>query len=61
LERTSVSVISSACSPDQQLVGVDAKLFGVDRIQRVLGVDERGDAAQALRLRYHMERERGLA
>ena len=49
-ERTSVSAISSACSPvsgwrDQQLVDVDAELRGVARVERVLGVDEGADAA----------------
>ena len=65
-ERTSVSVISSACSPvsgcdDQQLVDVDAELLGIDRVERVLGVDEGADAALALLLGEHVQRERGLA
>ena len=46
---------------DQQLVGVDAELLGVDGIERVLGVDEGGDAAQALRLGDDVQREGGLA
>ena len=33
----------------------------VDRVERVLGVDERGDAAQALGLGDDVERQRGLA
>ena len=46
---------------DQQLVDVDAELLGVDRVERVLGVDEGGDAAQLLRLRDHVQGQRGLA
>jgi len=65
-ERTSMSVISRACSPlsglrDQQLGHVDAQLLGVGRVERVLGVDECGGAALALHLRDDRERERGLA
>ena len=64
-ERTSVSAISSACSPriglrDQQLVDVDAELTGVVRVERMLGVDEGGDAAGLLRLGDDMQRQRGL-
>jgi hypothetical protein len=49
-ERTSVSVISSACSPciglrDQQLVEVHAQLLGILRVERVFGIDEGADAA----------------
>ena len=33
---------------DEELVDVDAAVAGVDRIERVLGVDQRGDAARAL-------------
>ena len=45
-----MSAISSACSPesgwrDQQRVGVDAERLGVVGVERVLGVDERHDAA----------------
>ena len=46
---------------DEQLVDVHAELPGVDRVERVLGVDERGDAAQALGLGDDVERQRGLA
>ena len=31
---------------DQELVDVDAELLGVDRVERVLGVDEGADAAR---------------
>jgi len=48
-----MSVISSACSPvsgaDQQVVDFDAELFRVHRIERMLGVDEGGCAAETLR------------
>ena len=45
---------------DQQLVGVDAEVLRVDGIERVLGVDERGRAAEPLRLGDDVERERRL-
>ena len=65
-ERIRVSVISSACSPvsgwlTQQLVDVDAAGARVARVERVLDVDERGDAAGALRLGDDVLAERGLA
>ena len=46
---------------DQELVDVDAELLGVDRVERVLGVDEGADAALALLLGDDVQRERGLA
>ena len=46
---------------DQQFVDVDAELLGVRRIERMLGVDEGGGAAQLLDFRDHLQRERGLA
>src|SRR3989442_7939128 len=46
---------------DQQLVDVDAELPGVRGIKRVLGIDERGDAAQALRFGDDVQRQRRLA
>src|SRR3546814_19100296 len=46
---------------DDQLVDVDAQLLGVDRIERVFGVDERGGAAVLLRLGDDVECERRLA
>ena len=46
---------------DQELVDVDAELLGVDRVERVLGVDEGGDAAQVLGLGDDVQGQRGLA
>ena len=46
---------------DQQVVDVDAELLGVVRVERVLGVDEGGDAAELLRLGDDLQRQRGLA
>ncbi len=46
---------------DEQLVDVDAELARVARVERVLGVDERRDAALLLALRDRVECERGLA
>ena len=64
-ERTSVSVISSACSPcplgDQQLVDIDAELPGVAGVERVLGVDESAGTARLLGLGDDMQRQGGLA
>ena len=40
---------------DQQIVGVHAELAGVVRVEGVLGIDERRDAACALRLRNRMQ------
>ena len=65
-ERTSMSVISSACSPvsgwrDQQLVDVDADGLGVHRIHGVLGVDVGADAAVALRFGDDVHGQRRLA
>ena len=46
---------------DQQVVHVHAQLAGVDRIERVLHVDERRHAARLLGLGDHLQRDRGLA
>ena len=46
---------------DDQIVDVDAQLPGVDRVERMLGVDEGGDAARLLRLGDGVKRQRGLA
>src|SRR5580700_8118129 len=46
---------------DQEIVDIDPELAGIDRIERVFGVDEGADAALLLRLGDAMERERGLA
>ncbi len=45
---------------DQQRVGVHAELLGVVRIQRVLGVDERRDAAGGLGVGDRVQRDGGL-
>ena len=42
---------------DDQLVDVDAKLLGVDRVERVLGIDEGGGTAALLRLGDHVQRQ----
>jgi len=44
----------------QQVVGPDAELSSVAHVQRMLGVDERADAARLLCLRYDVQRKRGL-
>jgi hypothetical protein len=46
---------------NDQLVDVDAELLGIDRVERVFGVDERSGAAALLRLGDDVQRERGLA
>ena len=46
---------------DQELVDVDAELLRVDRVERMLGVDERGDAAQTLGFGDDVKRQGGLA
>jgi len=46
---------------DQQLVDVDAKLAGIDRIERMFGVDEGADAALLLAFGHRMQRQRGFA
>ncbi len=45
----------------QQVVDVDAELPGVLRVERVLGVDERRQAAVLLRLGNDLQGQRGLA
>ena len=45
---------------DEEGVDVDAELAGVLGIERVLGVDERGDAARLLRVGDRVERQRRL-
>ena len=64
--RTSVSAISSACSPQSgcetsRSLEVDAEPARVVDVERVLGVDERAHAARALRLGDRVQRQRGLA
>jgi hypothetical protein len=46
---------------DQELVDVDAELAGIDRVERVLGIDEGADTARLLLLGDDVQRERGLA
>ncbi|MNW56817.1 hypothetical protein D3C74_345610 [compost metagenome] len=46
---------------DEQRVGVDAQLLRVLGVQRVLGVDERRDAARALGAGHGVERDGRLA
>ncbi len=46
---------------DEEVVDVDAELPGVLRVERVLRVDERREAAELLRLGDDVERERRLA
>ena len=65
-ERTSMSVISSACSPvsgceTSSSSTLTPSLLGVDRVERVLGVDEGRGAALLLALGDDLQRQRGLA
>ena len=46
---------------DQQRVGVDAERLGVVGVERVLGVDERHDAAGRLGVGHRVQRDRRLA
>ena len=46
---------------DQQVVGIHAEGSGVDGIQRVLGIDEGAGAADFLRFRDDLQRQRGLS
>ena len=43
-----------------QFVDIHAEILRVDRIQRVLRVNESSDSASLLRLRDHMQRDCGL-
>ena len=66
LLRTSISAISSACSPVSGWLTSSSStltptLLGVARVEGVLGVDEGGHAAGALRVGDDVEAERGLA
>src|SRR5579859_2010415 len=45
----------------EEVIDVHAEFFGVDRVQRVFGVDEGGHAAGLLRLGDHLKRDGGLA
>src|SRR5207237_7382019 len=44
-----------------QVVDIDAKLAGICRVERVLGIDEGAGAAAALRFGNHMQGKRRLA
>ena len=46
---------------DQEVFEIDTELARIDRVERVLGVDEAANAAALLRLGDDMQRERGLA
>ena len=46
---------------DDQFVDIDAQFPGIDRVERMLGVDEGGGAARLLRLGDDVEREGRLA
>ena len=46
---------------EQQVVDVDAELAGVDRVERVLGIDEGAGAARLLRLGDRVQRQGRLA
>ena len=46
---------------NQEIVEIDAELAGIDRIERMFGVDEGADAALLLRLGDDMQRQRRLA
>ena len=46
---------------NQQVVDVDAEVLRIDRVERMLGIDECRDAAVLLRLGNHMQRDRRLA
>ena len=66
LDLMSISAMCMASSPlpgwlDQQRFQLDAQLLGPAGVQGVLGVDEGGDAAVALRLGHDVQGERRLA
>ena len=46
---------------DQEVLEIDAELPRIDRVERMLGIDEAANAAALLRLGDDMQRERGLA
>ena len=46
---------------DQQVLEIDAELAGIDRIERMLGVDEGADAALLLGFGHGVQRQRRLA
>ena len=65
-ERTSMSAISRACSPESGCDTRSSSMFTpelarVRGVERVLGVDERGDATLRLRLGDHVQAHGRLA
>jgi len=46
---------------EEQVFDIDAQLFGIDRVESVLGIDEGAGAALLLRLGDDRKRQRGLA
>ena len=46
---------------DQEIVEIDAELAGIDRIERMFGIDKGADAALLLRFGDDMQRQRRLA
>ena len=46
---------------DQEIVDIDAELAGIDRIERMFGIDEGADAAALLGFGDRLQRQRGLA
>ena len=54
-------LLSGVWLAHEQLPDVDAERAGVVHVERVLGVDERGDAARALDLGDRVQRQRRLA
>ena len=65
-DSTSISAICRASSrtaglADQERLDIDAEPLAPGRVERMLGVDERRDAAVALGLRHRMQGDRRLA
>ena len=46
---------------DQQVFQIDAELAGIDRVERMFGIDEGADAALLLRFGDRVQRQRRLA
>ena len=55
------SLLAGVGLRDQEIVHIDTELARIDRIERVLGVDEGAGAALLLRLGHAMQRQRRLA
>jgi hypothetical protein len=54
-------LLASVGLGDDEIVDVDAELAGIDWVERMLRVDEGGDAAGLLRLGDRVQRQSGLA